>query len=180
MKLTTLLLTAISAVAFTSCGEKKTTTTDSPATNDGTLSSVVLKAAPADAKPIFEIRKSAKVGDEVVISGKVIGSKDPFVEGRAIMTIGDPNKITSCDMSGDDHCPTPWDVCCDDPDVIKASILTVQVVDKDGKLLKEGLKGLGGLKELSHLVIKGTVAEGSNTNNMLINATGIFVKPQAN
>jgi hypothetical protein len=31
------------------------------------------------------------------------------------------------------------------------------------------------MKELSSLVVKGTVAEGSNANNLLINATGIHI-----
>jgi len=177
MKLTTLLLTVISTIAFVSCGEKKTADTDNSApASTGPLSELVLKAAPEGAKGIAEIRKSAKEGDQVTISGKVIGSKHPFVEGRAIMTLGDPTKITSCDLIENDACPTPWDVCCDDHDVIKASILTVQVLDKDGKLVKADLKGLSGLKELSQLVVTGVVADGSTADNMLINATGIYVQ----
>ncbi|BDS05154.1 hypothetical protein NT6N_01940 [Oceaniferula spumae] len=177
MKPTILLLTVLSAVSLVSCGEKKTTTTDAPAPTDGELSSLVLKSAPDGAIAISDVRKSAKEGDKVTITGKVIGSHEPFVKGRAIMTLGDPKKLTSCDLMGeDDHCTTPWDVCCDDPDVIKASIVTVQVVDKDGQLLKEGLKGVGGLKELSQLVVTGVVADGSTADNMLINATGIYVQ----
>lgn len=177
MKLTTLLLTIVSAFAFVSCGEKKTADTDADAaTSNEPLSALVLTSAPDGAKGIAEIRKTANEGDQVVITGKVIGSKHPFVEGRAIMTIGDPTKLTSCDLHEGDACPTPWDVCCDDQDVIKASIVTVQVLDKDGKLVKADLKGLGGLKELSQLVVTGTVADGSTADNMLINATGIYVQ----
>ena len=176
MKLTRILLTCLSALALCSCGEKKTSTSDKSAPTTESLQSLILESAPADAQQIFEIRKAAKEGDKVVISGKVMGRKDPFVDGRAIMMIGDPNKITSCDLNHDDACPTPWDVCCDDPDVIKASTLTVQVVDTDGKLVKEGLKGLGGMKELSQLVVVGTVADGSNAENMFINATGFYIR----
>ena len=63
-----------------------------------------------------------------------------------------------------------------DGDVIKASIVTVQAVDEAGKPLKAGFRGLGGMKELSSLVITGEVAKGSTESNMLVNATGIFVK----
>ncbi|MEO1857582.1 MAG: hypothetical protein ABGY95_09515 [Rubritalea sp.] len=139
------------------------------------LASLVVSAAPTDATSIADLRTSAKVGDDVVFSGKVIGSSTVFVEGRAIMVIGDPQKITSCDLIHGDNCRTPWDVCCDDHDVIKGSIVTVQVVDADGKPLKEGFKNVAGIKELSNLVISGKVAEGSNDDNMLINATSLFV-----
>ena len=52
----------------------------------------------------------------------------------------------------------------------------MQVVDDAGKPLKTGLKGLGGMKELSALTVTGKIAEGSNMENMLVNATGIFVQ----
>ncbi len=83
--------------------------------------------------------------------------------------------ISSCNRLHGDSCSTPWDVCCDDPDVIQASIATIQVVDADGKLHKSGLKGLGGIKELSQLVVQGTIADGSGPDNLIINATGIHI-----
>ena len=52
----------------------------------------------------------------------------------------------------------------------------MQAVDEAGKPLKEGFKGIGGMKELSSLVVTGEVAKGSTDSNMLVNATGIFVK----
>lgn len=106
-----------------------------------------------------------------------MGRKDPFVAGRAMLVLGDPAKLTSCDIKDCSECPTPWDVCCDDPDDIKNFTATVQVLDADGKLIKQGLKGNHGIKELSQLIVTGTVAEGSNADNLLINATGIFIKP---
>ena len=113
----------------------------------------------------------------MTFTGHVIGSDPVFMDGRAVMIMGDPKKLTSCNLRPGDECETPWDVCCDDHDVITASILTVQVVDDAGKPLKTGLKGLGGMKELSALTIIGKVADKSNESNMLINATGIFVQP---
>ena len=50
-----------------------------------------------------------------------------------------------------------------------------QVVDADGKPLKQGFRNVGGIKELASLVVSGKVAEGSNDANMLINATSLFV-----
>ena len=84
-------------------------------------------------------------------------------------------RLIEGDLIPEDECPTPWDVCCDDPDVITASIATIQVVDDEGRPLKSGLRGVGGMKELSSLVVKGVVAKGSNEKNFLVNATGIHV-----
>ena len=178
MKLTTLLLAFATAVTLSSCGDKKdTSSTDTSTESSSPLQALILNQAPEGAIEIAAVKKTAKEGDTVTINGKVIGRKDPFVDGRAMVMLGDPHVITSCDLNHDDACPTPWDVCCDDPDDIKASTLTVQVLDTDGKLVKKGLKGLSGLKELSHLLVTGTVAEGSTADNMLINATGIYVQP---
>lgn len=177
MKYTKLILTVVSAASLISCGEKKTTADDAAADSGKPLQSLLLTSAPEGAVAIAEARQTAKAGQKIVISGKVMGRKDPFVSGRAILILGDPAKITSCDLHEDDECQTPWDACCDDPDVIKASTATVQVLDADGKLVKEGLKGLGGIKELSQLVVSGVVAEGSNKDNLLVNATGIYLQP---
>ncbi len=177
MKYTKLTLTVFSALTLISCGEKETTEADSSPATGATLESVIVKTEPADAKSITEVRKAVEVGKEVTLAGKVMGRKDPFIEGRALLMLGDPAKITSCDLMPGDSCVTPWDVCCDDNDVIKASTATIQVVDADGKLIKQGLKGVNGIKELSQLVITGTIAEGSNADNLLINATAIYVKP---
>ena len=38
-----------------------------------------------------------------------------------------------------------------------------------------GLRGLGGLRELSSLVVEGEVAKGSTEKNFIVNATGIHV-----
>ena len=177
MKKTPLLLSLLSAIALVSCGEEKQASTEqSSAQSTSPLQALILDQAPTDAVEIATVRTSAKVGDTVTINGKVMGSKEPFVEGRAIMLLGDPNKLTSCDLKADDQCPTPWDVCCDDPDVIKNSIVTVQALDSDGKLVKEGLKGLAEIKELTNVVVTGTVADSSTASNMLINASGIYVK----
>ncbi len=164
------------ALGLASCSEKPQETKTPEATATATdLASLLVTESSAAPLSIAQLRSSAKVGDTVVFSGKVIGSKTVFIEGRAIMVMGDPDKITSCDLHPGDNCTTAWDVCCDDLDVIKSSIVTVQVVDADGKPLKEGFRNVGGIKELTNLVVTGKVAEGSNENNMLINATSLFI-----
>ncbi len=170
----TIIPTIALTFLFASCSEKKETAGNNKESSP--LEELLLASTPEKALDIADLRKSAQAGDTVTFTGNVIGSESVFMDGRAVMIMGDPKKITSCNLIPGDECETPWDVCCDDPDVIKASIVTVQVVDDAGKPLKTGLKGLGGMKELSALTVTGEVAEGSNKDNMLVNATGIFVQ----
>lgn len=173
-KYTVLVLSSLFALA--SCSDEKEAAAPTNTREESALATLVLDQEPEKASAISTLRTSAKPGDQVTFSGDVLGSMNVFMEGRAVMILGDPKKLTACSLIPDDECETPWDVCCDDPEVIKASIVTVQALDDNGKPLKEGFKGLAGMKELSSLVVTGEVAKGSTDANMLINATGIFVK----
>jgi len=180
MKHTTILaIAACCSLTLISCQEKSAPEASEAEAEmtESSVEMVILKSSPENAKSIAEARTSPTPGESITIMGKVIGSKTPFVEGRAMVLLGDPEKLISCDLNPSDSCHTPWDVCCDDHDDIKNFTATIQVLDENGKLLKQGLKGVHGIKELSHLVITGTVAEGSNADNLLINATGIYVQP---
>lgn len=172
MKHTILLALALTIASCKPVTEeaKQTTTTDQP------FAQLILSEAPENPQSITDLRKDPTPGKQITLTGKVMGRDEPFVEGRAIMTLGDPNKLTSCDLRPGDSCTTPWDVCCDEPELIKASVATIQVIDANGKLVKHGLKGTQGIKELSNLIITGTIAEGSSQDNLLINATGIYIQ----
>lgn len=143
----------------------------SSASMDATsLDSFYVDTAPANASQISEVFADPTPGREIVLSGEIMGRKHPFVEGRAMVLLGDPTKITPCNRIPGDECTTPWDTCCDDPEVLKKSITTIQFLDSDGKIVKTNLKGYKGIKEQSFLTVKGTIAEGSNANNLLVNA----------
>lgn len=176
MKLTKLLALGL-ALTLASCSDKKEVSQQENA-DKAPSAQLVLDSAPEKAIDIADMRKSAKPGDTVTFTGEVIGSKAVFMDGRAVMIMGDPKKLTSCDKNPDDQCSTPWDVCCDDPDVITASIVTVQVIDDSGKPVKSSFKDMVGVSELSTVTVNGSVAESSNEANMIVNATGIFVHPK--
>ena len=95
--------------------------------------------------------------------------------GRAAFILGDPSKLTPCNKNPGDGCKTPWDVCCDTPEAVKASTVTIQVVGADGKVLKEGIENRNGLKPLSNVTVSGTVTEGSNADVLVLNASAIKV-----
>jgi hypothetical protein len=158
------------------CEDRPTTSQPSPqgqSPSAGALpAGLMLAQAPADAKDVLAL-KQAKEGEQVILRGKVGGRVEPFVEGRAVFQVVDASLQSCKDIPGD-TCPTPWDYCCD-ADVNKKSA-SIQVVGADGKPLRTGLKGVGGLKPLSEVTIKGTVAKAGETGPVIVNATGIHVK----
>ena len=173
-----LLFTITLCLAVTSCGGGD----DEASNNENTASSafdalqaLLLPKAPEGPLTITEARKKPAPGTKIIVSGKVMGNRNPIIQSRALLTLGDPDRLDSCDLIPGDDCPTPWDVCCSDPDVVRASIATIQVIDENGKPVKSGLRGLGGLQELSNLIVVGEVAKESNAENFLVNATGIHV-----
>ena len=58
--------------------------------------------------------------------GCIGGSKDPFVQGRAVFTIVDPTIINCKAMGDEEHCPTPWDYCCEPRENLKKNIATIE------------------------------------------------------
>jgi hypothetical protein len=133
-----------------------------------------LDKAPDGIQDLAAAKKSAKVGDEIVISGRVAGQKEPLAANRAIVTLLD-NAIHTCEKSPMDKCPTPWDACCEPTDVLLANTATIQVVDAAGRPLKTGLRGVNGIEPLKELVVVGKV-KGQEANTLVIDATGIYVK----
>jgi len=134
--------------------------------------------APETLTPLHILRQSAAAGDPVVFEAKVMGSAAPFVNRRAVMVVGDDTLLTSCDITHTDaSCPLPWDLCCDDPDLIRAGTATVQVLDADGAVIRHGLKDIQTLRELSRVRILGRVDPQSAGDVWIVNAEGIEVIP---
>lgn len=133
----------------------------------------LLTSQPADPLEVNELLGEAEDGDEVVVSGRVGGEKDPWVEGLAMFNIVD-SSLVPCNEIPDDKCPWPWDYCCD-PNVA-ASRTLVEIVDKNGKTVAEDARRLLSIAELQTVVVKGTARRDKDGNVTLI-ATGIFVQP---
>ena len=125
---------------------------------------------------IHKARTVAKPGDTLTLKGRVMGNIKPFVEGRSIFILGDTETLKACSDIPGDACATPWDNCCDSPEAIKQGTATIQVMDARGKVLKEGIENVNGLKKLSHVIVSGTVAPGSSPALLLLNAEAIKVE----
>jgi hypothetical protein len=136
---------------------------------------LVLSEAPGGAADIAAIRNSAKVGAEVVLRGRVGGNEEPVESGVASFRLVDVS-LKPCTEGGEmPKCATPWDYCCDDFDKLQAHSATVRVVNADGRPLRAGMSGIGGLKPLGEVTVKGTVATADEGRPLVIHATGIYV-----
>lgn len=125
--------------------------------------------------PIPEARAKYSSGDEVLLTGLIMGVLHPFVEGRGVFVLGDESTITPCDRISDDHCKTPWDACCDPSEILSAGTVTIQVLGDDGKPLRTGIKGVNGLSELSRVTVAGIVADSSSPEAFVVNASAIYI-----
>ncbi len=174
MKYLSLTLVALSLLFFTSCQEDKASTPAKLTVAAIKLDPTIFNQKLEEGLKVSEARK-LKAGDPVTVSGKIIGAHSVFVDGRASFIMGDPEVLTSCDLRESDSCKSPWDVCCADGKDIAANTLSVQLVDGNGIVLKTGLKGKNGLKELALVDVQGVVATQSSEQAMIINATAIQV-----
>jgi hypothetical protein len=171
MKTTCLLIASIALLA--SCKEQATQTTTSSREPGAALSAVLASPPKGEPKAIAAIRASAKPGDEITLNGRIMGNAKPFVDGRAVFILGDPDVLSACNENPGDNCETPWDCCCDSPEDKKRGTATIQIVGTDGRVLKEPVEGVGGLEKLAAATVTGKVAEGSSPDLLIVNATAI-------
>lgn len=180
MKRTRFTLSALAATALllSLAGCTETNSTDSSTTSSSAASlpqTLFASASPSGATGVADAKAAAKQGDRVVFEGRVGGRKDPFIANRAVFYVADASLLSCAEME-EDHCPTPWDYCCEPPDNLLAHLATVQVVDDAGQPLKVSLEKQGGLEPLKTVVIVGTVDQTDESGAFVVNAESIFVK----
>ncbi|MEX2016008.1 MAG: hypothetical protein WD873_05170 [Candidatus Hydrogenedentales bacterium] len=135
---------------------------------------LIVAQAPAGAMSIKQIKAEDHTGDEVTITGRIGGREEPFVAERAMFTMTDLT-LPTCEAPAD-SCPTPWDSCCELPEDIMANMISVQVADESGAVLKHGLQGESGLDPLATLTIRGTVTQ-QDADVLVLTAKEIYVHP---
>jgi hypothetical protein len=125
-----------------------------------------------DSLSVVEAKKRANSGEIIVINGFIGGRREPFTAGRASFILGD-DSIKTCDEIDTDHCPTPWDACCEDRKKILSSTISIQIIDEHTNLLKGTLKGVKGLQPGRKIKVLGTIDSQSIPPAMLLNAQQI-------
>jgi hypothetical protein len=170
-------LLSASVLLLAACKESQpsasATSEESPSADKTLLENVIKTAPKGEAKAIKDLKAAAKPGDEVTLTGRVMGNSKPFVDGRAAFILADPSLISACSDTPGDECETPWDACCNSPEEKKKAIATIQIVNAEGRVLKQAIEGVGGIANLAKLTVSGKVADGSTGDVLIINATAI-------
>ncbi|MEZ6233713.1 MAG: hypothetical protein R3B68_05950 [Phycisphaerales bacterium] len=173
------------ALALTACGPSTPANSNAGNTNGASDQSTnqaaaspawILAAMPEDARPVGAVKASAVEGDTVAIRGRIGGRLEPISAESAVFTIVDP-AIVSCDEMGEDHCPTPWDYCCEPRESLNANNATIQLVDGAGRVMADTNPIAAGLDPLDEIVVVGTVGPRDNPTVLTILATGVYVVP---
>ena len=160
------------------CSQESASTESSEQSNSQSVPAVdgsefLLGAEPEGAGGVIKVREDALDGDDVVIVGRIGGSENPWIDGRAAFSIVDGSLKACSDIPGDD-CPKPWDYCCETSKLPNATAL-IKVVDENGQLVMADAKGLLNVKELSTVVVKGK-AQRDDAGNLTVLTGGVFVK----
>ena len=125
----------------------------------------------ADPLDVVDLREASSVGSEVTVQGKV---RDLFES--AAFTLADHSLVSCADMGDDDHCKTPWDYCCEDPDALVAGTVVVEFREGE-RVRKEKVRGFHGLDNLSRVVVTGELTEDSVGNLSVIASSLHIEKP---
>ncbi len=155
------------------CGQSEST---NAASVDSPLAQYLLEEAPEGAITVVQARSTAQPGSPIVVAGQIGATLEPFSPTYATFVLADTS-IDFCNELHGDTCPTPWDACCESKEKVRASRASVQFL-ADGNPVQGTLKGVGGLTELDHVVVAGTVDAASTPENLIINATGIYRQSQ--
>lgn len=173
-QLTTLGL--ITFFIFTGCSHDDPNPTSSPETKLAATAEgerYLLTNEPGHAMDVIQVRTETADNDEVVIVGRIGGSDTPWVEGRAAFSIVD-RALEACGDRTDDHCPLPWDYCCE-LERLPTSKALIKVIDQDGQLVKTDARDLLGVTELQTVIVQGKASR-DDADNLTILATGLYLK----
>ena len=176
MKIPTISIAVLAMFSLHACKPKESASNAETKAPDPVLAAYFVTATLPDAQAIHIARTTAKPGDTITLKGEVMGRDKVFVDGRAAFTLGDPEKLTTCNKIPSDTCPTPWDACCDSKELKRIGIASIQILGEDGRVIASDLKGVNDLKELSSIIVSGVVDQSSTEENFVINATQIHVE----
>jgi hypothetical protein len=166
-------------VAALVCGCNGGGSPPTQAAKDGRASSsgarYLLDTEPAGAKGVMEARKAARDGDEIVVTGRIGGSPEPFVKGRAAFTIVD-STLVPCNEKEGDTCATPWDYCCNSKDDLARASVLIKLIDAQGQAVAQDARDLLGVKPLKTVVVVGR-AKRDREGNLTMLARQLYVRP---
>jgi len=130
-----------------------------------------LTEEPDGAVGVIAAREATDDGDPVVLVGRVGGSEQPWVDGRAAFTLLDASM--SVVAEGEDS--GEGEICAGDCCATERLHCTtlVKIVNSQGQLVKIDSRELLGLKVSDMVVVKGTVKKDENGNFVML-ASGVY------
>ncbi len=168
------LLLSVATIALTGCGSSSSSgelAQVTPVSIDG--SKFILTEEPDDAVGVIEARESAENGAPVVVVGRIGGSVNPWIQGRAAFLLLDASMSVVAegqDSGGPELCTGD---CCESE---RAGCTTlVKVVDAEGKLVAADSRQLLGVAENDFVVVRGKVNK-DESGNIIVLADGVFVR----
>ncbi len=140
-------------------------------------SSFFVSTRPTDVADLVTVKETANVGDEVTFLARIGGRKNAsFIPSIAMMIVADPGLI-SCELMSDspDHCATPEDYCCENPNKLINSLGTIRFLDDQGEMYPFSVEGSGGMETLKYVVVTGQVHDINENGVFIVDASEIWV-----
>ncbi|TWU22735.1 hypothetical protein [Bythopirellula polymerisocia] len=167
-----ILLSLPLAIGCGSAGESTATAPiATPVSIDG--SKFLLAEEPEDAVGVIEARESSEDGKSLALVGRIGGSTNPWIEGRAAFMLLDASM--SVVAEGEDC--EDGEICTGDccaTERLECTAL-VKLVDAEGKLVSVDSRELLGLKESDLIVVKGQ-AKKDESGNFVMLAKSIYIR----
>ncbi len=132
----------------------------------------VLAEEPNGAIGVIEARKSAENGGDVVVVGRIGGTNNPWIEGRAAFMLLDPSKVVVAEGQDSAEQELCMDDCCAS-ERADCTIL-VKVVDADGSVVAIDARHLLGLAVNDLVVVRGK-AQKDESHNITILANAVHI-----
>jgi hypothetical protein len=167
------LLCALAALGICSgCGTAPASQT-AMATANVDAAQFKLAEEPEGAMGVIDALESAEDGAPLVLVGRVGGSANPWIEGRAAFTLID----ASMNVVAEGQESAQGEICTGDCCATERHKCTtlVKVVNTQGDLVPVDTRELLGLKESDMVVLKGT-AKRDKTGNFVMLAKGVYVR----
>ncbi|MSR75489.1 MAG: hypothetical protein EXS14_08490 [Planctomycetes bacterium] len=161
------LACVLSLFFFSACGDKAT-----PArVASGLPESNWLSDISGTPRSVREVISNAKDGQTVLVTGRVGGTAEIFVPGRATFLIADLALKDCYDMT--DECKQPWDYCCEDPAALQTGTLAIEF-HANGKVLSCDARGFHGLDHGNDVSVQGVIKRTASGSIVLV-ASGVNV-----
>lgn len=168
-------LSTLLASALVGCGSASNSELESstitPVSVDG--SKYVLADEPDGAIGVIEARKTAANGDAVIVVGRIGGSNNPWIEGRAAFMLLDASMVIVADGTESTDGEICMDECCATERA--GSTTLVKVVDDGDKVLSVDARELLGVHVDDMVVVSGKASK-DGAGNFVVLASGVHVR----